>query len=41
MIDRGHDLPLIRQADLLGLSRGSLYYRPRAVPVGRQDKVTP
>jgi putative transposase len=32
MIDRGHDLPLIRQADLLGLSRGSLYYRPRAVP---------
>ena len=32
MIDRGHDLPLIRQADLLGLSRGSLYYQPRAVP---------
>jgi putative transposase len=31
MIDRGHDLPLIRQADLLGLSRGSLYYQPRAV----------
>ena len=32
MIDRGRDLPLIRQADLLGLSRGSLYYQPRAVP---------
>ena len=32
MIDRGHDLPLIRQADLLGLSRGSLYCQPRAVP---------
>ena len=32
MIDRGHDLPLIRQADLLGLSRGSLYYHPRPVP---------
>lgn len=32
MIDRGHDLPLIRQAELLGLSRGCLYYRPRAAP---------
>jgi len=32
MIDRGHDLPLIRQAELLGLSRGCLYYQPRAVP---------
>ncbi|MGC2404309.1 MAG: IS3 family transposase [Acidobacteriaceae bacterium] len=32
MIDRGHDLPLTRQAELLGLSRGSLYYQPRAVP---------
>ena len=32
MIDRGHELALIRQADLLGLRRGSLYYRPRPVP---------
>jgi len=32
MIERGHDLPLTRQAELLGLSRGSLYYHPRAVP---------
>jgi putative transposase len=32
MIDRGHKLPLIRQAEVLGLSRGSLYYQPRAVP---------
>ena len=32
MIERGHDLPLTRQAELLGLSRGSLYYQPRAVP---------
>ena len=31
MIDRGHELPLIRQAELLRLSRGSLYYQPRAV----------
>ena len=31
MIDRGHDLPLERQAGLLGLSRSSLYYEPRPV----------
>jgi putative transposase len=32
MIDHGHDLPLGRQAELLGLSRSTLYYEPRAVP---------
>ena len=32
MIDRGHDLPLARQAALLRLSRSSLYYEPRPVP---------
>ena len=32
MIERGHELPLTRQAELLGLSRSSLYYHPRAVP---------
>jgi putative transposase len=31
MIDRGHALPLGRQAELLRLSRGSLYYQPRPV----------
>ncbi len=31
MIDHSHDLPLARQAQLLQLSRGSLYYRPRPV----------
>jgi putative transposase len=31
MIDRCHALPLIRQAAELGISRGSLYYDPRAV----------
>jgi putative transposase len=31
MIDRGHDLPLTRQATVLKLSRSSLYYRPRPV----------
>jgi putative transposase len=33
MIDRGHELPLARQGAVLGLSRGSLYYEPRPVPV--------
>jgi putative transposase len=32
MIDRGHDLPLVRQAELLRLSRSALYYEPRPVP---------
>ena len=32
MIDRNHDLPLTRQAELLTLSRSSLYYEPRPVP---------
>jgi putative transposase len=31
MIDREHELPLTRQAEVLKLSRGSLYYRPRPV----------
>jgi len=34
MIDRCHGLPLGRQADLLQLSRSSLYYEPRPVPAG-------
>jgi len=31
MIDRTHDLPVTRQAEVLSISRGSVYYRPRAV----------
>jgi putative transposase len=31
MIDRSHALPLIRQAEELGISRGSLYYQPQSV----------
>ena len=31
MIDRSHDLPLTRQAQVLYLSRSSLYYRPHPV----------
>ena len=32
MIDRDHKLPLARQAKAVGISLGSIYYRPR--PVG-------
>lgn len=32
MIDRTHRLSVTRQAGLLGLSRGSVYYMPRPVP---------
>ena len=32
MIDRAHELPLGRQAELLKLSRSQLYYEPRPVP---------
>ena len=32
MIHRQHDLPLSRQAKVLRISRGSVYYLPRAVP---------
>ena len=30
MIDREHDLPISRQAEALGVSRGAVYYKPRA-----------
>ena len=32
MIDREHDLSIARQAEVLKISRGSVYYLPRAVP---------
>ena len=35
MIDRNHDLTVTRQAELLGISRGSVYYLPR--PVSQAD----
>jgi len=38
MIDRGHRLPLSRQAEMLGISRGSLYYDP--CPVSAADLAT-
>ena len=32
MIDREHDLSITRQAEVLKVSRGSVYYLPRPVP---------
>jgi putative transposase len=32
MIDRAHDLPIVRQTKALNISRGSVYYLPRPVP---------
>ena len=32
MIDRTHDLSIAKQAKVLGISRGSVYYLPRPVP---------
>jgi putative transposase len=32
MIDRAHDLPITKQAEVLRISRGSVYYLPRPVP---------
>ena len=34
MIDRNHKLSVVRQAKLLGFSRGSVYYSPRPVSAG-------
>ena len=31
MIDRTHDLPITKQAEILNISRGSVYYLPRPV----------
>ena len=35
MIDREHDLPITKQAEVLNISRGSVYYLPR--PVSARD----
>ena len=37
MIDRTHDLSIVRQAKVLNISRGSVYYKPR--PVSAEDLV--
>ena len=40
MIDREHDLPIVRQAEALNISRGSVYYLPRPVHASL-DGITP
>lgn len=35
MIDRKHEVSITRQAKLVGVSRGSVYYQPR--PVSSED----
>ena len=35
MIDKEHDLPVVRQVQLLDLSRSSVYYQPR--PISESD----
>jgi putative transposase len=35
MIDRNHDLPIVRQARILNISRGGVYYQPR--PTSSED----
>jgi putative transposase len=32
MIDRNHPLPIKRQAELVGISRGTVYYHPEPIP---------
>lgn len=32
MIDRDHELPISRQAELVGISRGTVYYHPCPIP---------
>jgi putative transposase len=32
MIDREHELPIKRQAKLVGISRGTVYYHPEPIP---------
>jgi putative transposase len=34
MIDHSHKLPITRQAEVLNISRGSVYYKPRLVSAG-------
>jgi putative transposase len=33
MIDREHPLSVVRQAKLLNISRGAVYYRPRRIGI--------
>ncbi len=39
MIDRGHDLPITRQAKVLNLARSTVYYKPRPVSAADLDSM--
>ncbi len=44
MIDREHDMPITKQAEVLRISRGSVYYLPRPVrefPEARRREAHP
>jgi len=41
MIDREHDLPITRQAKVLRISRGSVYYLPRPVSASDLEVMRP
>jgi hypothetical protein len=41
MIDRGHELPTIRQAQALRLARSSVSYKPQPVSAEPQNSVKP
>ena len=34
MIDREHDLPVVKQAEAAGIARSTVYYLPRQVSAG-------
>ena len=40
MIDREHDLPITKQAEILKVSRGSVYYLPRPISSPDLDHAT-
>jgi putative transposase len=41
MINRDHKLPLARQAELLNISRGTIYYKSRDVSVADLNIMRP
>ena len=41
MIDRKHDLPITRQAEVLRVGRGSVYYLPRPVSATDLEVMVP
>ena len=38
MIEREHELPIKRQAELLGISRGTAYYHPEPISESHREE---